>query len=250
VRVLIVDDEPHARAKLRRMLDGFPDIHVVGEAVDGADALRRCAQQVPQAIFLDMQMPELDGFGVVARLPHPRPSVVMVTAFEEHALHAFDAEVMDYLLKPVAADRLERTIRRLRTSLAGHRSGLAPLADFAPNAQFAAAPGSSAKLLISMRGKTEVVFHSSIEWLESADNYVHLHAGGKSFLIRRTLANLLDELGARFVRVHRCFAVPVDRVEGVHARGKGEAMVALRGGRCIPCSRQHKLALLEKLQSG
>jgi two-component system LytT family response regulator len=234
VRVLIVDDEPHARAKLRRMLGMYDDIEVVGEAADGMSALQRCIEHSPDAVFLDMQMPEMDGFGVVERLPVPRPAIILVTAFEEHALRAFDAEITDYLLKPVAGDRLERTVRRLRA-----------LRD-APQATLQAP--TPAKLLVADRGKVHVVDPESIEWLEAADNYVHVHTGGRSYLLRRTLRLLLDELGPRFVRVHRCFAIPIDRVCAVESRGKGDAVVLLRDGRQIPCSRQHKSSLLALLQ--
>ena len=234
MRVLIVDDEPHARSKLRRMLEAFADVDVVGEASDGIQAVARCVERLPDAIFLDMQMPEMDGFGVIARLPAPRPAVVLVTAFEQHALGAFDAEVTDYLLKPVASERLERTVKRLRAS--------APAP--APRPIVEARP----RLLVSDRGKTAVVDHSDIEWLESADNYVHVHTRARSFLLRRTLASLLDELGVSFVRVHRCFAIRVDRVTAVHARGKGNGTVMLRDGRELPCSRQHKPALMTWLQ--
>lgn len=236
MRVLIVDDEPHARAKLRRMLRAYPDIDVVAEAGDGIAAVQRCIEHSPDALFLDMQMPEIDGFGVVERLPEPRPAVVLVTAFEQHALRAFDAEITDYLLKPVADDRLERTVRRLRA-----------LRD-ASGSTRPALP--AAKLLVADRGKVHVVDPASIEWLEAADNYVHVHTGSRSYLLRRTLRLLLDELGPRFVRIHRCFAIPIDRVCAVEPRGKGDAVVLLRDGRQIPCSRQHTPSLLALLQPG
>lgn len=231
MRVLIADDEAHARAKLRRMLTAFADIEVVGEAVNGTHAVTLCVRLAPDAMFLDMQMPELDGFGVIGRLALPRPSIVMVTAFEEHALGAFDADVTDYLLKPVGVERLERSVRRLRA--------------------VATAPPSThsapATLLISDRSKSEIVNLADVEWLESADNYVHVHAAGKSSLVRRTLANLLHDLGPSFVRIHRCFAVPIDQILEVHARGKGDATVVLRSGRKLPCSRQHKTSLMSAL---
>ena len=248
MRVLVIDDEPHARAKLRRMLESFRDVNVVGEAADGVEALRQCICHNPDAIFLDMQMPELDGFGVVSRLPRPRPSVVMVTAYEEHALNAFDAEVRDYLLKPVAIDRLERTISRLQTPLTSRLSRPGGLSRVVPRPGDVICTTNSARLLASARGKTEVVAHSDIDWLESADNYVHVHEAHKSYLVRCAFGDLLEELGSSFVRVHRCFAISLGRVVAVHARAKGDAVITLKNGRDIPCSRQYKPNLLLRLR--
>ena len=222
------------------MLSAFDDVDVVGEAVDGADAVAQCARLAPDAIFLDMQMPALDGFGVLATVGSPRPAFVMVTAFEEHAVHAFDTDIIDYLLKPVAVERLERAVQRLRAAIGGVDAGAVPAMN---------PPPSPSTLLFSDRGKTEVVKLSDVEWLESADNYVQVHSAGRSALVRRTLAGLLNDVGPSFVRIHRCFAVQVGHVLGVHAGTKGDATVVLRGGIQLPCSRQHRPTLMTGLRS-
>jgi len=233
MRALIVDDEALARSKLLRMLRAFPDVEVIGEASDGAAALMLTAQLRPDVIFLDVQMPEVDGFDVAASLPDDAPALVFVTAFDQYALRAFDAQAADYLLKPVEPERLARTVQRLRERVRG-----------------AARPGVGmpAHLMISDRGQTHVVRCADIEWLEAADNYVNIHLAGRSLLMRRTLAALLNDLEPAFVRTHRGAAVALAAVLAVRPRGKGDATVVLRSGVEVPCSRQHRETLMQRLQ--
>lgn len=235
MRALIVDDEAPARGKLRRMLAAFADVEVVGEAGGGAQALELAAQLQPDVLFLDVQMPEVDGFAVAASLPDDGPALVFVTAFDRYALQAFDAQAADYLLKPVEPARLERAIQRLRASprLAGTRPE-------------AVAP--PAQLLVVDRGATHVLRCADIEWLQAADNYVNVHLRGRTLLMRRTLESLLKDLGPAFVRTHRGAAVALAAVREVRPRGNGEAVVLLHGGVEVPCSRQQRAALLQRLQ--
>jgi len=233
MRALIVDDEELARSKLLRMLRVFPDVEVTGVASDGAAALMLAAQLRPDVIFLDVQMPEVDGFDVAASLPDDGPALVFVTAFDQYALRAFDAQAVDYLLKPVEPERLARTVQRLREPVRG-----------------AARPsvGMPAQLMVADRGQTHVVRCADIEWLEAADNYVNIHLPGRSVLIRRTLAALLNDLDPAFVRTHRGAAVALAAVLAVRPRGKGDATVVLRSGVEVPCSRQHRETLMQRLQ--
>ena len=233
MRALIVDDEALARSKLLRMLRAFPDVEVIGEASDGASALMLTAQLRPDVIFLDVQMPEVDGFDLAASLPDDAPALVFVTAFDQYALRAFDAQAADYLLKPVEPERLARTVQRLRERVRG-----------------AARPGVGmpAHLMISDRGQTHVVRCADIEWLEAADNYVNIHLAARSLLMRRTLAALLNDLDPAFVRTHRGAAVALAAVLAVRPRGKGDATVVLRSGVEVPCSRQHRETLMQRLQ--
>jgi two-component system, LytTR family, response regulator len=233
MRALIVDDEALARSKLLRMLRAFPDVEVVGEASDGTAALTLAAQLRPDVIFLDVQMPGVDGFDVAASLPDDAPAVVFVTAYDQYALRAFDAHATDYLLKPVEPERLARTVQRLRAS--EHGAARASI-------------GVPAHLMIAERGQTHVVRCADIEWLEAADNYVTIHLPGRSLLIRRTLTALLSDLGPTFVRTHRSAAVALDAVLTVRPQGKGDATVVLRGGAEAPCSRQYREALMQRLQ--
>ena len=234
MRALIVDDEAPARSKLRRMLDAFADIEVVGEASDGSMALSLAAQLRPDVIFLDVQMPEVDGFDVAASLPDDGPAIVFVTAFDQYALQAFDTHASDYLLKPVQAERLERAIQRLRASA---RSAARPSAGAPPT-----------QLLIVDRGATHVVRCADIEWLQAADNYVNVHLKSQTLLMRRTLESLLKDLAPAFLRTHRSAAVALACVHAVRPRGKGDAVVVLHSGKEVPCSRQHRAALMQHLQ--
>ncbi len=234
VRALIVDDEAPARHKLRRMLGAFADVEVVGEAADGGAALSLAATLQPDVIFLDVQMPEVDGFDVAASLPDDGPALVFVTAFDRHALKAFDTRACDFLLKPVEPERLGRALERLR---AGARPAVRPGAGVAP-----------AQLLIVDRGATHVVRVADIEWLQSADNYVHVHLGARSLLMRRTLEALLGDLGPAFARTHRSAAVALARVQSLRPRGRSDVTVVLQSGAEVPCSRQHRAALVQHLQ--
>jgi two-component system LytT family response regulator len=236
MRVLIVDDEAPARARLRRLLDSHPSVEIVGEARDGPEALQRAAELAPDAVFLDVQMPGVSGLDVAASLADPAPAIVFVTAFDQYAVSAFDAAATDYLLKPVEPERLARALKRIRargTEASAARRG----------------PGQAppAQLLIPDRGRTHVVPVVDIQWLEAADNYVAVHAGTRAPLMRRTLAGLLEDLGGGFVRTHRGAAVGLAHVVRLETRERGDATVVLRDGSQVPCSRQYRPALVARL---
>jgi len=235
MRALIVDDEAPARQKLRRMLAVHADVEVVGEAADGGAALALAAQLLPDVIFLDVQMPAVDGFAVAASLPDAGPALVFVTAFDRYALRAFDTHATDYLLKPIEPQRLERALQRLRTEL--------PLKATRPKA---AAPPT--QLLIVDRGATHVVRVADIEWLQAADNYVTVHTRGKALLMRRTLESLLNDLAPALLRTHRSAAVAPACVQALRPRGNGDATVVLTSGAEVPCSRQHRAVLVQALR--
>ncbi len=236
MRILIVDDERPARARLRRMLAQEAGIEAVEEAADGIEALQLAAAFAPDALLLDIEMPELSGIDVAASLPAPAPLVVFVTAYDEYALRAFDAEAVDYLLKPFDQARLHRALERLRARLAAGRASALPSA---PPRQ----------LLVSERGGTRVVAVADIEWLETADNYVALHTANGAPLLRQTLAALLERLGPGFVRCHRRAAVRLACIDRIVALDKGDCELVLRSGASVPCSRQYRAALVERLQA-
>ena len=235
MRVLIVDDERPARDKLQRMLALEPDITALQVACDGIEALEQCPAFRPDVAFLDIQMPELSGIDLAASLPDPAPLVVFVTAYDQYAVQAFDANAIDYLLKPYDQERLRRTLVRVRERL---RTGAHPVASMLPVRQ----------LLVSERGITRVVKVDDIAWIETADNYVVLHTAAAQPLLRQTLTGLLAQLGAAFVRCHRRAAVRPELVEHVVSLDKGDCELVLRGGARVPCSRQYRAALIERLQ--
>ncbi|MDQ2820143.1 MAG: response regulator [Pseudomonadota bacterium] len=234
MRVLIVDDERPARDKLRRLLALENDIDTIDEARDGVDALARMAACAPDVLFLDIQMPEMNGFDVAACLPVPAPLLVFVTAYDEHAVRAFDANAIDYLLKPYDHERLQRALQRVRARLA------APASTPTPTHYLR-------QLLVTQRGVTRLVKADEIQWIETADNYVVLHTAQGAPMLRQTLAGLLDSLGPAFQRSHRRAAVRLDWIEGLRADAKGDGEVLLRGGARAPLSRQYGLALLQHL---
>lgn len=237
MRLLIVDDERPARDRLRRMLALEAGITWVGEAEDGIAALEMVERERPDALLLDIEMPELSGIDLAASLPAPAPAIVFVTAYDDYALRAFDLEAADYLLKPFDQARLQRALERLRARLA------APVQPVT----FLIAPPR--QLMVSERGATRVVQVADIEWLETADNYVALHttAPGCAPLLRQSLGALLDQLGAGFVRCHRRAAVRLAAIERIEPLDKGDCQLVLRSGARVQCSRQYRPALVALL---
>lgn len=241
MRVLIVDDEKPARDKLRRLLSVEAGISHIDEAADGIEALGRIEASAPDAVFLDIAMPELSGIELAASLPEPAPAIVFVTAWDQYAIRAFDAGAIDYLLKPYDGARLARAVQRLRERLQ------AP-APASPAAQ--ALPALPLQqLLVSERGGTRVVPVQEIGWIESADNYVVLHTPAGSPLLRQTLAGLAERLGPAFLRCHRRAAVQLAWIERVVPLDKGDCELVLRSGARVPCSRQYRAAVMERIQS-
>ncbi|CUI04362.1 LytR/AlgR family response regulator transcription factor [Massilia antarctica] len=238
MRILIVDDERPARDKLRKLLEQEADVKAIAEARDGVDAMQQIAAFAPDALFLDIQMPEVSGLELAASLPAPAPLIVFATAFDEYALKAFDTNAIDYLLKPYDQARLQRALERLRERLLARSAQ--PLPPFA---------GEHAlrQLLMTERGVTRVIRVDQIGWIETADNYVVLHTAGEQPLMRQTLAGLLDKLGLGFVRCHRRAAVQLAWITRVEALDKGDCELVLRDGARVPCSRQYRAAVIALL---
>jgi two-component system, LytTR family, response regulator len=236
MRVLIVDDERPARDKLRRFLEQEADVVSIEEARDGIEALEKIASFKPDVAFLDIQMPEVSGIELAASLPAPAPLIVFATAFDQYAIRAFDANAIDYLLKPFDRERLQRTLERVRHRL--HAPKPLPAFDSGHEVR---------QLLVTERGVTRVIRVDEVQWIETADNYVVLHTAAEQPLMRQTLAGLLDKLGPRFVRCHRRAAVQLSWIDSVVALDKGDCELVLRGGARVPCSRQFKADVLEKL---
>ena len=248
IRVLIVDDEPLARGKLRSLLGKEPDIAIAGEAGDGRSAVAAIREQRPDLVLLDVQMPELDGFGVVEALPETeRPAIIFVTAHDRFALQAFDVHAVDYLLKPFDRERLQKALERARRLLAGpagqqelqkQLSGL--LAAMKPTA----APD---RIAVKSGGRMLFVSTAEIDWVEAADNYVKLHLGPKELLMRETMASIEERLApAGFVRISRSAIVHPRVVRELQPLFHGDQAVLLKNGTRLTLSRTHRQAL-EKL---
>ncbi|MHA4866399.1 LytR/AlgR family response regulator transcription factor [Duganella sp. PWIR1] len=238
MRILIVDDERPARDKLRRMLESEPGISAIEEARDGVEALELLPAFAPDVLLLDIQMPEITGLDVAASLPSPAPLVVFVTAYDEYAIRAFDANAIDYLLKPYDQPRLQRALQRVRQRLALQRQP-----------EQAAMPELPAvtQLLVPERSGTRVVKVDQIQWIETADNYVILHTDDGEPLMRQTLAGLLDKLGPRFIRCHRRAAVQLSWIASIVNLDKGDGELILHNGARVPCSRQYRADVMARL---
>jgi two-component system LytT family response regulator len=243
LKVLIADDEAVARRRIRRLLLGEADMSVVAECADGASAVGEILRVRPNLALLDVQMPELDGFEVIQRIPeHEWPAVIFITAFDRYAMRAFDVHAIDYLLKPFSADRFRTALGRARERLQrhAHQEGLEALVD-----ELRRRPRYVTRIAIRSRGRVVPLPVSSIDWIQAADNYVTLHAGGREYLVRETLASLERQLDPdRFTRIHRSTLVNVDRVAEIGTAGHGDAEIRLRDGTTLTVSRTWREKLI------
>jgi two-component system LytT family response regulator len=243
IRALVVDDEAPARDKLRRWLAEQSDIEIAGEAEDGLTAAAAIANSNPDVVFLDIQMPGLSGLEVAAQLdPEAAPLLVFVTAFDEHAIKAFELNAVDYLLKPYDKDRLRKTLERIRSRRGSTES--AASAVHAARMQ----TGLSDRLLVPKGERLQLIEATSIHWLEADDNYVHVHTAQARYLLRRTLTDLLALLGEqRFMRIHKSTAVNIAEVIALAPIFKGDHEVQLRSGVTLRLSRRYKDALFARM---
>lgn len=241
LRVLIVDDEPVARRRIRRLLRADRDIDVVGEAADGAAAVQAIADKQPDLVFLDVQMPELDGFGVLRRVgPGRVPGVIFVTAFDQYALRAFEVHAVDYLLKPFTRERLLDAVARVREShLAGEKHEDPRLAALLE--ELTERPRFLRRLPARAGSRIVLVDATDIDWLQAADNYVLVHSGGREYLMRETLTRLEGELDPHeFVRIHRSVLVRLDRIGDLVPTVHGDYRVTLKNGVQLTLSRTYR----------
>ena len=225
IRALVVDDEPIARRTLRLLLAEDPDVELIGEC-EATEAARLIPEQRPDLLFLDVQMPELDGFSLLERVGiEAVPAVVFVTAHDRHALRAFDVDAVDFLLKPFDDRRFAEAMRRVKVALAGSRDNVA--------ASGAGAKPYARRFVVRLAGRITVVQAADIDWIEAADYYACLHVGDKSYLLRQTMHDLEGSLDpAQFFRIHRSAIVNVDRVRDlVPGAGGQSATVCLDGAR-------------------
>jgi two-component system LytT family response regulator len=246
IRALVVDDEPVARRGLLRLLRLEPDIEVVGECGDGHAAIAAIATHAPDLVFLDVQMPEIDGFGVVGAVGGDRmPAVVFVTAFDQHAVRAFDAQAIDYVLKPIDPERFRRAVQRARARLARPDDGFIDRLSTALAAIGREAPPRwPGRLAIRSQGRVRLVDIDAVERIVAAGNYVEIHAGGKTHLLRETMARLEARLDpGRFVRISRAAIVAIARIREVQPLFNGDFVVLMQDGAQANGSRRYRAAL-------
>jgi two-component system LytT family response regulator len=247
IRVVIVDDEPLARRGIAQLLARHPDVTVIGEAGDGAEAVTQIQSLGPDVVFLDVQMPEIDGFGVLRALDSAaRPYVVFVTAYDHFAVSAFEAEALDYLVKPVHEDRFETALSRLRSRLRTEEAAaaavrLARLVELRTGGATRPTSEGPRRLVVSAPGADLVLDVADVTWIEADDYYAAVHAGGRRHLVRESLASLEQRLDTRqFIRVHRSAIVNLSHVGAVRSTASGEPAVVLRDGTTVPVSRRRR----------
>jgi two-component system LytT family response regulator len=243
MRVVIVDDEPPARDKLRRWLAEQSDLDVVAEVGDGISAVQCIGALLPDVVFLDIQMPGMNGLEVAAQLQSTTaPLLVFVTAFGDHALQAFDLNAIDYLLKPYDNERLQRTLERVRERIPNKALHVKAI-------QLARqqAVGSN-RLLVPDGEKLLLIERDAIRWMEADDNYVHVHCSDQRYVLRRTLQDLVAQLGAsQFVRIHKSTVVNVVAIAALHPLFKGDYEIQMHGGAKLRMSRRYKDELFARL---
>ena len=250
-RTLIIDDEPMARRRLRRLLSAAADLEIVGEIGDGRSAVGAIRELRPDLIFLDVQMPECDGFQVLRETQiHPPPVVVFVTAFDEFALQAFEAQALDYVLKPFGAERIHRALDRARVQLQRLETTDVQNRLTRLLAKLETGPAEVDRLMIKTNGRIVFLKAGDIAWMQAVGDYVKVHAGGEAHLIRGTM-QAMEKRFARhgFVRIHRSRMVNLDHVKEVRPLFDGEATVFMRSGEHLAASRACVRALTTQLQA-
>jgi len=235
LRALIVDDEDLARQRIRHLLRKEPDVEIVGECAHGVEAVRAIESLSPDLVFLDIQMPELDGFGVIEAVGADRmPATLFVTAFDQHALRAFEVHALDYLLKPFDPERFRAALDRARRWCAtGGRPDLEGLLEGVRLER----PWLD-RILVRQGDRHVLLRCSQIQWIEAEDNYVRLHVEGTSHLLRQTLTGLLQRLDpAQFRRIHRSAIINLDYVRELQPWTSGDHLVLMRDGTKLTLSR-------------
>jgi len=242
LRAVIVDDEELARGFLRELLSAHAEIEIAAECANGFEAVKAASDLTPDLLFLDVQMPKLDGFEVL-ELIDPGPAVIFVTAYDQYAMRAFDAHAVDYLLKPFTAERFERALERAKARL-GERSLPAPAV-----AAEARPPAERPERIVVKDGpRVHVIPLDKLDYVEAQDDYVALHSAGKSYLKQQPIATLETALDpARFVRIHRSAIVNLERIARIEPYGKESRIAILQDGARLPISRSGYARLMEAM---
>jgi two-component system LytT family response regulator len=241
LRAVIVDDEPLARESLRILIDRNRDYEVAAECT-GVDAPAVIRNTKPDVLFLDIQMPELDGFGVIEEIGVDTvPAIIFVTAYDAYALKAFDVHAIDYILKPFDDIRFAQTLQRVKTSLSGNGPSSSSNRLIALLEERERSTRYPRRFLVRVREKVVVVKSEDIDWIEAADYYSSIHAGGQSYLLRETMNELEHRLDpAQFFRVHRSAIVNLERIREVHPLFRGDCALVLADGTRVKLSRKRR----------
>ena len=253
---MIVDDEPLARRNLRVLLKRDPEIELVKECDSGADAVTSIRALLPDLVFLDVQMPEMNGFEVLEKLDgRPLPVIVFVTAYDQYALKAFEVSALDYLLKPFDDARFHKALAQAKRQIERQDAGALGLKLLslmsARELSAAAPPRYLTRLMIKTAGRVIFIRAEEIDWVEAYDNYIRLHVGGKAHLLRQTMNELEVTLNPeQFARIHRSTIINLDRVKEMRPHFNGEHLVILNDGTELKLSRSRKEWLERRLGTG
>jgi two-component system, LytTR family, response regulator len=255
-KTLIVDDEPLARRTIKALLEDDPAMEIIGECGSGREAVNFIREQPPDILFLDIQMPGMNGFEVLARIEHDRiPAVVFVTAFDQYALKAFEVHALDYLLKPFTDQRFKETLRQAKTNVEMRemnrlsQSLMALLKEHA-GLQTGRAMRKSylSRFMIKLGGRVVFINAAEVDWIAADNYYIKLHVGGKSHLLRISMNELEEKLDPeKFLRIHRSTIINFDRVKELHQNPNGEYVVVLKNGTELKLSRSRRERLMELL---
>ena len=238
IRTLVADDEPIARARMLSLLSDEPDIEVIGECATGPQAISAIERTSPDLVFLDIQMPQIDGLTLARTLGRLMPAVVFVTAYDEYALGAFEVHALDYVLKPYSTERFKSALGHARQHLSARRATGAP----PPSIE------RRDRLVIKSSGRIYFIRTRDIDWCEASGNYVRLHVGSQTHLVRGTMGHIESQLDpAQFVRIHRSTIVNVDRIQELHSSFGGEYVVLLHDKTRLTLSRGYRDGLQSKL---
>jgi two-component system, LytTR family, response regulator len=249
IRAIIVDDEPPARNKIRELLKTESDVEVIDECTNGAEAVQSIAANTPDLVFLDIQMPELDGFGVIDTIGAENfPAVVFVTAYDQYAVQAFEVHAVDYLLKPFDRQRFQTALNRVREQLEpDHRDELNQQLNSLLR-QLKGPKKQADRLVVKSGGRVFFLKNDEIDWIEAAGNYVRLHVGTETHLLRETMNAIQKKLDpAVFIRIHRSTFVNIERVKELQPWFHGEYVVIMRDGTQLTMSRSYRTNLPDLL---
>jgi len=248
IRVIIADDESLARKKLRVMLEQEADVDVIAECQDGAETVRAMQTFKPDLLLLDIRMPDLDGFEVLSQLSTADlPMVIFTTAYDRHAVRAFEAHALDYLLKPFDHDRLHQAVGRARTELLRTSDPEATQRILRYLSEGAGKqPPAERRLIIKTGGRVVFLSFDEIDWVEAAANYVRIYVGKQTYLLRRGIGDIAERLDRlQFIRIHRSAIVNVHKIKELQPVNSGEYIVILKDGKELPCSRGYRAGLQE-----
>jgi two-component system LytT family response regulator len=254
--VIVADDEKIARRRLVRLIEDIDGAEVVAACAGGREAIDSTIERQPDILFLDVQMPDIDGFGVLQEIAgKASPAIVFVTAFDQYAVRAFDAHAVDYLLKPFDTNRFREAFSRARERVEHRSRGgederiRALVADYVAAAQqHPAAKPALDRIAVKVDGVLRIVRTADVDWFETDGNYIRLHVAGGSHLIRMTAASIEPQLDQRvFLRIHRRYIVNIDRIVEVQPWFAGDAIVVLRNGAKLRLSRTYRERLHSRL---